>query len=222
MPHKCRIEWCPAMSGHEWTTCPDARIIAVSRPAACPSGLRERIANPADTPFSGVWGPILDTRRTNGARNEDRRRPGCVLDLAKRHRWRTRNLHDGHPVPPAKRPPRGNRGQDAFGADDDRMDAIVGQFGYIVLEGDGLGWFLVAATRPPHGKIAKIREAGGKVNQLGDREAGGTAPTSAMKTLTKLIGVYRVVSDEVRLAASERGKKAFEKCGMPQMSRASH
>lgn len=143
-----------------------------------------------------------------------------LREYARRHRYRVRNLHDGHPVPPAKRPPRGQRGADAFGADDDRMDAIVGRFGYIVIESDGLGWFLVANSRPPHGKIATIREAGGQVNQLGDREAGGTAPTSAMKTLTKLIGVYRVVSDEVRLAASERGKKAFKKRGMPQMSSA--
>ena len=142
-------------------------------------------------------------------------KPESIIDLARRHRWRTRNLHDGHPVPPAKRPPRGKRGADAFGGSEDRFDAIVGRYGYIVLEGAGLGWFLVAATRPPHGKIDTIRRAGGKVDQLGDREAAGTAPMSALVALARAIGVYRVVSDEVRLAASERGRLAFERRGMP-------
>ncbi len=144
-----------------------------------------------------------------------------LREYARRHRYRVRNLHDGHPVPPAKRPPRGNRGQDAFGADDDRFDAIVGQFGYIVVEGDGLGWYLGEfKARPPHGRMDAIRAAGGKVDQLGGFEAAGTAPMSALETTARAIGAYRVLSDEAREERRERGKKQFEKRGISQMSRA--
>jgi hypothetical protein len=144
-----------------------------------------------------------------------------LLAYARENRYRVRNLHDGHPAPPAKRPPRGKRGQDAFGADDDRLDAIVGQFGYIVVEGAGLGWYSGEfKARPPHGRMTAIRAAGGSVDQLGDFESAGTAPMSALLSLTRVIGVYRLLSEEAREERRERGQKQFERRGMRQMARA--
>ncbi len=51
-----------------------------------------------------------------------------LREYARRHRYRVRNLHDGHPAPPARAPKRGQRGQQAFVGE--RMDAIIGCFGY--------------------------------------------------------------------------------------------
>ena len=79
-----------------------------------------------------------------------------LIDYAKQHRYRLRNLHDGHPCPPARAPRVGERGREvAFRADDDREMAIVGSRGYVTAEGDGLGFMLT--FKSGHGKTKVMR-----------------------------------------------------------------
>ena len=81
------------------------------------------------------------------------------------------------------------------------MDAIVGRFGYVTIEGDRLGWY-VGELRQPGKRIEIVRTAGGVVTQFGDREAAGHARLAALEKLLSAIGAYRTVSDQVRMARS--------------------
>ena len=71
-----------------------------------------------------------------------------VVEFARERRYRVRNLHDGHPVPPARPPKHGDQGNfSGYRADGERDDAIVCRRGYVTDEGDGrIGWFLYAPT----------------------------------------------------------------------------
>lgn len=136
-----------------------------------------------------------------------------LLAYARQHRLRTRNLHDGHPVPPGRGPKQGERGSQAFR--EERMNAIVGRFGYVTSEGNRLGWY-VGELRQPGKRIRIIQAAGGIVTQLGDREAAGHAPFAALEKLVSAIGAYRTVSDETRTARASMASERFKRFGMPQ------
>lgn len=58
-----------------------------------------------------------------------------LMDYAKRHRLRTRNLHDGRPLHPLRVPPRGRGKSDGHIGKEDRMDVIIARHGYITDEG---------------------------------------------------------------------------------------
>ncbi len=137
-----------------------------------------------------------------------------LREYARRHRYRVRNLHDGHPVPPARAPKQGRRGPQAFR--EERMDAIVGSFGYVTIESDRLGWYIGEIQKPAK-RIKIVREAGGIVTQRGDRDAAGHAPLAALEKLLSAIGAYRTVSDQVRKARANAASERFKRLGRLQV-----
>ena len=133
-----------------------------------------------------------------------------LREYARRHRYRVRNLHDGHPVPPGRAPKHGQRGQQAFIGE--RMDAIIGRFGYVTVEDDCLGWYVGEISKPT-ARIKIVRGAGGIVTQLGDREAAGHAPLAALEKLLSAIGAYRVTSNESNAMNALRASERFKRFG---------
>ncbi len=123
-----------------------------------------------------------------------------VFDLvayARRHRYRERNLHDGHPVPPARR----TKSEDPTSAApvghvgrEDRCDAIVGYSGYVRDEGGGqLGVCLFyRSAKGVKNAEARIRALGGMVSQFGDMEIAGTLPVERIEEALKLIKVSKL------------------------------
>jgi len=110
--------------------------------------------------------------------------------LADKHRVRTRNLHDGGPVPPARlklkdRP----KGQGHLG--DDRMDAIIGRRGYILVESDGQ--LFVYLDQHTGLSVSKkiLHQIGGTILQEGDREVTASVPPDRIEDVLKLIRVWR-------------------------------
>ena len=123
------------------------------------------------------------------------------LDLvayAREHRYRLRNLHDGYPVPPARRiKPKGETpaAQAGYIGEEDRMDAIVGFLGYVADEGEPgmLGIYLhhkngIGVNR----SSARIKAMGGRVDQVGDTEIAGSVPAEAIEEALKLIKVSKL------------------------------
>ena len=87
---------------------------------------------------------------------------------ARKNRYRVRNLHDGDPVPPARRTrPKGDSpaAQAGFIGKEDRYDAIVGYDGYVTDEGNGqLGIYLTyGSAKGVNRAEARIRALGGTV-----------------------------------------------------------
>ena len=115
-----------------------------------------------------------------------------LLGHAQRHRYRVRNLHDGRPVPPVrqKRTP-GRRA--AFGGAGDRLGVIACRHGYVVAEGEGIGWVLLCRSKrsftPRLEAIGAV--TGVMVAQAGDSEAAGDAPATAVEELLSVLGAYR-------------------------------
>ena len=103
----------------------------------------------------------------------------ALIDYARKHRLRTRNLHDGHPVSPARLTPH-ERTSDRTGyiGVDDRLDVIVGYCGALTDEDrQGLGVYLHYKTSKGVGiGIRKILEVGGTIHQVGDFEVTGYIP----------------------------------------------
>lgn len=133
-----------------------------------------------------------------------------LREYARRHRYRVRNLHDGHSVPPSRGPKQGRRGPQAFLGE--RMDAIVGRFGYVTIDGDRLGWYIGEIGKPAF-RIKIVRDAGGIVAQVGDRDAAGHAPLAALEKLLSAIGTYHTVSDQVRKARANAASERFKRLG---------
>jgi len=107
------------------------------------------------------------------------------------HGYRTRNLNDGRPVPPAWQ----RRGDAVAGYQGaaDREDAICTRWGYVCPESGGrVGWFIQRET-PKKLTLAlrRIRAAGGTVVQEGDIEAAGLAPDEAIDDLLKAMRVWQ-------------------------------
>jgi hypothetical protein len=116
-----------------------------------------------------------------------------LLRYAKRHRYRVRNLHDGYPVPPMKPPNWRHDHSRGYWGKEERMDAIIGRYGYVCDEGNGrIGWFLAFQTRRPMTvRLKKLVAVGASLIQEGDTEAGGDAPVELIDRLVEVIGVYR-------------------------------
>ncbi len=116
-----------------------------------------------------------------------------LLGYAKEHRLRTRNLHDGGPVPPAQCKPRIPAARQAFPQAADRWDAIVGRDGYVAMDGDRLSIYLCYKSgRGVKRALAKIAVLGGKVQQKGDFEVGAVLPSDKIFEAMKLIRVARI------------------------------
>jgi len=116
-----------------------------------------------------------------------------LLGYAKQHRLRTRNLHDGGPVPPARCKPRIPAARQAFAGAEDRWDAIVGRDGYVAMDGDRLSIYLCYKSgRGVKAALAKIRALGGEIQQEGDFELGATLPSDNISEALELIRPSRV------------------------------
>jgi len=127
-----------------------------------------------------------------------------LLAYAAAHRYRVRNLHDGHPVPPTLPPPRGRRGRSSgYWAPADRMDAIVGRYGYVCDDGNGrIGWCLFAPTVRRLGfKLRKLAALGIVPNQEGDWEAAGDEDPARIEDILKVLEVARIPKHPGNLAS---------------------
>ena len=123
--------------------------------------------------------------------------PFDLIGSARKHRYRVRNLHDGDPVPPARRTrPKGDSpaAQAGFIGKEDRYDAIVGYDGYVTDEGNGqLRIYLeYRSAKGVNRAEARIRALGGTVTQVGDTEIAGTIPVERIEEALKLIRVSKV------------------------------
>ncbi len=98
------------------------------------------------------------------------------------------------------------------------MDAIVGRFGYVTVEGDRLGWY-TGETQKTARRVKIVRDAGGIATQRGDRDAAGHAPLAALENLLSAIGAYRTVSDQVRMARAYAATERFGRLGRLQVLR---
>ncbi len=92
-----------------------------------------------------------------------------LLELAKSRRYRIRNLHDGFPVPPARRVGRkgGSRGSE------DRFDAVVGLRSYVFQDRNRLEFSIFRTKKAAGYAIREARKFGGIIAQDGDTEFGG-------------------------------------------------
>ncbi len=122
-----------------------------------------------------------------------------LIEYAREHRYRLRNLHDGGPCPPAiwKPPPDYKPAVHGYVGQEERCDAIVGHSGYISDDGEPgmLGIFLFYKSAQGVNKAqARIKAMGGTVDQVGDTEIGGSVPVEAIEDALKLIRVSRVAN----------------------------
>ena len=120
------------------------------------------------------------------------------LDLvayARKHRYRVRNLHDGGPVPPARwRHPKGHKPATAGHiGEDDRWDAIVGQHGYVAMDGNKLSVCLFyKSAKGVNRVLVRLKAMDARIAQVGDTELGATVPAQRMEEVLKLIRVSKV------------------------------
>jgi len=118
-----------------------------------------------------------------------------LMDYARKHRLRTRNLHDGHPVPLARLMPKQRIGESkGYIGESDRLDAIVGYCGALTDEDrQGLGVYLHYKTSKGVGiGIRKILEVGGTIHQVGDFEMTGYIAWDCIEDALRIIRVSKL------------------------------
>ncbi|MGB2985839.1 MAG: hypothetical protein WBE26_08145 [Phycisphaerae bacterium] len=118
-----------------------------------------------------------------------------LIGYARMHRYRVRNLHDGGPVPPARwRHPRWHKPATAGHiGEDDRWDAIVGQHGYVAMDGNNLSVCLFyKSAKGVNRVLVRLKAMSGQIDQVGDTELGATVPGDRIEEVLKLIRVSRL------------------------------
>lgn len=117
-----------------------------------------------------------------------------LMDYARRHRLRTRNLHDGRPLHPLRVPPSGRGRSEGYVGKEDRMDVIIAEHGYVCHEGNGrLGWYLFAGSAKGINRwLPKLEALGAVVDQEGDQEAGGHASVEQIDAILEVLKPYRL------------------------------
>jgi len=116
-----------------------------------------------------------------------------LLTYAQKNHLRLRNLHDGMPVPPARR--RHLAGfRPVYVGQHDRDMAITCRLGYVHAEGDVLGWVLLCRSGKGLGiRLGRLQKIPAlAVKQEGDTEAAGTAPFEAIYAVLNVLEPYRV------------------------------
>ena len=104
---------------------------------------------------------------------------------ARKHRYRLRNLHDGYPVPPARRQ-KPDTSRLGYAGVSERWDAIVGRNGYITTDAGQLSVFLEYKSAQGVNLAARqIQAMGGWLDQVGDRELGATVDPKHIDKLLK-------------------------------------
>ena len=125
------------------------------------------------------------TRTTESAAEFD------LIGYSRQNRFRIRNLHDGSPVPPARRRTKSTR--TGCVAVVDRWDVIVGQRGYLTAEEGSLGICLFFKSgRGVSGAKSAIAALAGQVTQEGDCELTASLPIGALDGALKLIRVSKL------------------------------
>jgi hypothetical protein len=116
-----------------------------------------------------------------------------LLAYAAHHRLRTRNLHDGRPVPPM-RPRKGTR-PTGYAGRGDRCDAVIGRHGYVTTDGapaGTIGWCVVCqSARGLTPRLEALRQLGVTVAQCGHSEAAGLAPVALLDEVLAIIQPFR-------------------------------
>ena len=122
--------------------------------------------------------------------------PFDLAAYARKHRYRLRNLHDGGPVPPARRPA-GHDGSVGYVGARDRWDVIVGYDGYVAMDGNGLSVFVsYRSGRGVKRAVGLLLAIGGQIEQIGDTEVGATVPVDCIEDVLKLIRVSKLRSGD--------------------------
>lgn len=113
-----------------------------------------------------------------------------LMQFVKQHRYRVRNFHDGRPVPPTRPPKHGERGRvTGFVGQDDRLDAIIGKYGYACTEDERVGWALFCRARfTLTAKLDALRRIPGVVvQQVGDIEGAGQCPPDSVPAVLEVL-----------------------------------
>ncbi len=98
-----------------------------------------------------------------------------LIAYARKHRYRLRNLHDGGPVPPARK--KNKSTTTGYVGVEDRADAIVGQRGFVTIENTGLDICLFFKSgRGVACAKTEIKALDGQVTQEGDCELAACLP----------------------------------------------
>ena len=135
-----------------------------------------------------------------------------LTDCARKHRYRLRNLHDGHPAPPARLMPKQRIGErTGYIGDSDRLDAIVGYCGALTDEDrQVLGVYLhYKTTKGVNRGIAGIKAMGGTVHQVGDFELTGYAPWDRIEDALKLIRASKLKPGRPGFGQSAPAQNAY-------------
>ena len=145
------------------------------------SELRQVIDAWAELPTAVQAGIVAMVNASVGERG-DKAMSFDLMAFAKQRRYRVRNLHDGHAVPPARPPKHGKRGpvQGYLGADD-RMDAILGKRGYVAMDGERLSVFASYRSRRAKDRRDGEADRGG----CRDRPGGGHRSRAAGRSWSK-------------------------------------
>jgi hypothetical protein len=119
-----------------------------------------------------------------------------VFDLtshAEKRRYRLRNLHDGRLLHPLRVPVSARGRSEGHVGKDDRMDAIIGQHGYVTDEGGGrIGWYVFSKTNfGVNSWLPRLGAAGAEIKQVGDGEAAGHAPAEAIGAILGIVRPFR-------------------------------
>jgi len=117
-----------------------------------------------------------------------------LMTYADRHRYRTRNLHDGRPLHPLRVPVRHRGRSSGYAGDDDRMDAIICRHGYVCIESNRrIGWYLFAGSAKGINRwLPKLEALGAVVEQEGDQEAAGHASVEQIDAILEVLKPYRL------------------------------
>jgi hypothetical protein len=118
-----------------------------------------------------------------------------LMDYARRHRLRTRNLHDGRLLHPLRVPPSGRGRSEGHVGKEDRMDVIIAEHGYVCDEGDPgrIGWYLFAGSAKGINRwLPKLEALGAVVEQEGDCECAGHAPIEQIDAILEVLKPYRL------------------------------
>jgi hypothetical protein len=116
-----------------------------------------------------------------------------LIEFARKHRYRVRNLHDGRPLHPLRVPVTGRDRVAGYVGDADRMDAIIGRYGYVCDDGDGrIGWYVYAGSAKGIKRwLPKLVAAGAVVRQEGTTEVAEDAPTERIDAVLRVLRPYR-------------------------------
>lgn len=165
--------------------------------------------------FRSVTGLLLvaaskKLKKTNILRGPLEPRALDLAAYAKEHRYRLRNVHDGHPVPPA-RAPRGSDGPTGYIGVTERMDAIVGSKGYITMDGDKLSMCLFDKNALGINRaLPRLEAIDARIYQVGDTELGATV---SVEHIGEVLSLIRVSTVPLR---NPGGNPAWRKSPIPE------